>query len=395
MPLKRTLAAILAIVAIGVGATVGIVMAMGGTPGSAQPSASPPPIAAGPTPAPTATPKVTPAITPRPRPTPLPTPKLVPAPLTGRPVEAAVAAQHPIAVMIDDHPDARPQAGFNSAAVVWHAPAEGGTPRYMLIFQDMLPESVGPVRSARQYYVEWAAEWRAMYVHSGGSPQALRTLRAEGQGEWVYDADEFRWGGVYLWRIRQRFAPHNVYSDGENLRALAAQLGADDTPLTGVWSFRPDVPLARRPLGGTLATAYLYNTIGYAYDRRSNTYVRSVTGQSPQKDSADDKRVAPKNVIVMLVRFGPLNDGHPDKGRQEADIVGEGTAWIATNGRTVKGTWSKAAVTEPTLFFGPDGKPASLTIGQTFIQVMPVGTKVTIADGAGPVLPPVGTPDEQ
>jgi hypothetical protein len=72
-----------------------------------------------------------------------------------------------------------------------------------------------------------------------------------------------------------------------------------------------------------------------------------------------------------------------------------GTAWIATNGRTVKGTWTKASVTEPTLFFGPDGKPASLTIGQTFIQVMPVGTKVTIADGAAPVLPPVGTPDEQ
>ena len=123
MPLKRTLAAILAIVAIGVGATVGIVMAMGGTPGSTRPSASPPPIAAGPSPTAAPTPTVTPAVTPRPRPTPVPTPELVPAPLTGRPVDAEVAAQHPIAVMIDDHPDARPQAGLNSAAVVCHAPA--------------------------------------------------------------------------------------------------------------------------------------------------------------------------------------------------------------------------------------------------------------------------------
>jgi hypothetical protein len=319
----------------------------------------------------------------------------VPAPLTGRPVTAPVAAQRAIAVMIDDHSDARPQSGFNAAAVVWQAPAEGGIPRYMLIFQDTLPASVGPVRSARQYYVEWAAEWRAMYVHSGGSPQALATLRAKGRGQWVYNADEFRWGGIYLWRIRQRFAPHNVYSDGENLRKMAGRLGADDVAMTPAWSFRPDVPLARRPLGGRIATAYLANRIGYSYDRASNTYVRSVTGASPQIDAADGKRVAPKNVVIMLVRFGRLNDGHPSKKRLEAANVGKGTAWIATNGRTVKGTWRKASITEPTLFFGPDGKAVSLTIGQTFVQVMPLGTKVTIADGTGVERLPAGAPAEE
>ena len=59
---------------------------------------------------------------------------------------------------------------------MWHAPAEGGVPRYMLIFQDQIPEAVGPIRSARQYYIQWAAEWDAMYVHHGGSPQAQATL---------------------------------------------------------------------------------------------------------------------------------------------------------------------------------------------------------------------------
>jgi hypothetical protein len=385
--LRRPLAAILAAVALGTGAAVGIVVAMSGSPGSAPPGASPPPIAAGPTATAAATPQVTPRPTPTAKPTPVPTPAPVPAPLTGRPVTAAIAAQRTIAVMIDDHPEARPQSGFNAAAVVWHAPAEGGVPRYMLIFQDTLPTSVGPVRSARQYFVEWAAEWRAMYVHSGGSPQALATLRAKGRGQWVYNADEFRWGGTYLWRIRKRFAPHNVYSDGENLRKLAGRLGADDESMAPAWSFRPDAPLAQRPLGGGISTAYGWNRIRYAYDRASNTYVRSVTGASPQIDAADGKRIAPKNVVIMLVRFGRLNDGHPEKARQEAANVGKGTAWIATNGRTVKGTWRKASITEPTLFFGPDGKPVSLTIGQTFIQVVPVGTKVTITNGAGPVGP--------
>jgi hypothetical protein len=258
-----------------------------------------------------------------------------------------------------------------------------------------MPASVGPVRSARQYFIEWAAEWRSMYVHSGGSPQALRTLRANGLGQWVYNADEFRWGGTYLWRIRQRFAPHNVYSDAEHLRDLAVRLGADDVAMTPAWTFRPDAPRERRPLGGGISTAYPWNRISYAYDRASNTYVRSVTGASPQVDAADGRPVAPKNVVVMLVRFGRLHDGHPEKARQEAANVGTGTAWIATNGLTVKGTWSKASVTEPTLFFGPNGQPVSLTIGQTFIQVMPVGTKVTITAGTARVRPPTGTPAEE
>ncbi len=386
---------ILALAALGVGAAFGIAAAMVGSQGQNGPGANPLPIAAGPTPTVLVTPDVTPPPTPTPRPTPVPTPKPVPAPLTGRPVTAAVAAQRAIAVMIDDHSDARPQSGFNAASVVWQAPAEGGIPRYMLIFQDTLPVSVGPVRSAREYYIEWAAEWRAMYVHSGGSPQALATLRAKGRGQWVYNADEFQWGGKYLWRIRQRFSPHNVYSDGQNLRALAGRVGAKDVAMAPAWSFLPDAPLSRRPLGGNISTAYLANHIGYAYDQASNTYIRSVTGASPQIDAADGRRVAPKNVVIMLVHFGALNDGHPNKKRLEAANVGKGTAWIATNGRTVKGTWRKASITEPTLFFGPGGRPVSLTIGQTFVQVMPLGTKVTITDGVGPVRPAPGPPAAQ
>ena len=112
----------------------------------------------------------------------------------------AVAKRHVVAVMIDDHPDARPQSGFNDASVVWQAPAEGGIPRYMLWFQDSVPPSVGPVRSARLYFLAWAAEWNAVYAHVGGSPQAMKLLREKGQGQVIYNADEFRWGGVYFHR---------------------------------------------------------------------------------------------------------------------------------------------------------------------------------------------------
>ncbi len=290
--------------------------------------------------------------------------------------------------MIDDLRAARPQSGFSDASIVWQAPAEGGIPRYMLLFQEGDPPSVGPVRSARDYYVAWAAEWDAMYVHSGGSPGALALLRKQGSGQLVWNADEFRWGGRYLWRVRTRSSPHNVYTDGEHLRALQKRLKATDPAVAPapVWRFAPDAPLLERPVGGRIAVAYPQNSIGYRYDRATNTYLRSVTGAKTQVDAGTDVPVAPKNVVIMLMSFAPLRDGTTKK-RLEADYLGSGAAWIATNGRTVKGTWRKKAIDQPTLFYDAAGKPVTLTIGQTFVQVLPRGTKVTIADGEVPAIP--------
>ena len=357
----------------------------------AAPTPLPEPVAETlPTPSPEATPAPSPTSspTPTPSPTPLPTPVLVPAPLTGRMVTERDATQHPIAVMVDDAPAARPQSGFTAASIVWHAPAEGGVPRYMLVFQEQLPEDVGPVRSARYYFITWAAEYQAVFGHVGGSPQAQATLRAKGNGQLVYDADQFRWGHTYYRRIRERPAPHNVYSDAKSLRIMATKVGAENGPLEPAWQFAPDAPLAERPSGGIIRVDYPYNKITYRYDRATNTYLRSVTGEPEQIDAATGERVAPSNVVVMLLSFGPLNDGS-NKHRLEADVVGGGKAWIATNGRTIEGTWEKRSLTDPTRFYDADGEPVVLTAGQTFIQVMPLGSKVTIKDGSLPN--PAGT----
>jgi len=329
--------------------------------------------------------------TPTPSPTPAPTPLLVPAPLTGRLVTPRVAAQHPIALMIDDAPAARPQSGFNAASVVWQAPAEGGVPRYMMVFQDQMPTDVGPVRSARSYFITWAAEWNAVYGHVGGSPQAMATLRAEGNGQLVYNADEFRWGGIYYRRIKERHSPHNVYSDAKSLTIMATRVGAENEAIKAVWRFAPDAPLEARPSGGIIRVDYPYNSITYRYDRATNTYLRGVNGTPRQIDPADGKQVAPRNVVVMMMSFGPLNDGS-NKHRLEAKVVGSGKAWIATNGRTIEGTWKKSSIAGPTRYYDKAGKPVTLTVGQTFIQVMPLGSKVTIKDGSLPAPTPTPTP---
>jgi hypothetical protein len=379
-----------AVVAIAVGAVLVTGALFSGALGG--PASTPIPVTAlaSPTSGPTAaeSPTIGPTAVPAPTPTSTPGVALVPAPLTGVLVTPAAALRHPIAVMIDDHQDARPQAGFNAASIVWQAPAEGGIPRYMLIFQDKIPSLVGPIRSSREYFIEWAAEWRSMYLHAGGSPQALATLRASGNGSLVWNAEGLAYDGSYLWRVKFRFAPHNLFTDGPHLEGLAKRLGVPQRPIKPVWSFQPDTLSAARPDGARVVVTYVgYESIAYRYDAFTNTYPRFINGsKTPQVDLADGKAVAPTNVVILAMHFGPLN-GLPTHGRLEAANVGSGRAWISTGGVTIKGTWRKASQGAPTLLFGPDGRPVVLTAGQTFVEVIKLTDTVQVTAGhaGGPV----------
>ena len=392
IPRLRTDAGGVNVAVLGAGMVVALVLGIGGGSilvslargvGTASPSiAGATDVAVLPSGTPTPAPTPTPVPTPSPSPTPEPTPVLVPAPLTGLLVTEDAALQRPIAVMIDDHKDARPQSGFNAAAQVWQAPAEGGIPRYLMIFQETLPASVGPIRSSRQYFIEWASEWHAMYVHVGGSPQALATLRAKGHGQWVYNADGFRFDGSLMQRVKFRFSPHNVYTDAPNLRKMATAVGVKNEAQSLVWQFGPDLDPDARPIGTSIVINYPYETITYRYDAVTNRYRRFIDKSKTQQiDNADQQPVAPTNVVILRMRFGALNDGHPNKHRLEAGDVGKGEAIISTGGRVIHGTWKKASETAPTLLFGPDGKPVTLAAGQTFVQVIALSYEYKVVQG--------------
>jgi hypothetical protein len=394
--MNRLLAALLVAATLIVGLAIGV--GVGGLAGSAA-SPTPAVARAGETPLPSQAPPSTtgspssqppvgpsPSPTPTPTPTPEPTPVLPLAPLTGEPVKPSLAQRHVIAVMIDDLYAARPQSGLSEAGVVWQAPAEGGIPRYMALFQDGDPPDVGPVRSARLYFVAWAAEWNSVYVHAGGSPQANQFLASSTGRKVVFNANALVWERRYFRRISSRFAPHNLYTTGKQLRALAHRVGAKPIDKGPVWKFAPDADISKRPQGGKIIVPYPYNRITYRYDRTTNAYKRSVSVEGKQVDASTKVRIAPKNVIVMFMRFGPLNDG-THKNRLEANFTGSGVAYIATNGKTIKGTWKKKSMKAPTRFYDKKGNAVTLTIGQTFVQVVPVGTSITIQDGTVPTTP--------
>ena len=391
--MRRVPAVILVVLSLAAGVGIGVFAGravMGESPSgsaAAVAQASAAPSADVPTPVPSGTPTPAPTETPAPTPTPVPTPALVPDPLDGVPVEPSLAAQHVVAVMIDDLWAARPQSGLSSASQVWQAPAEGGIPRYMALFSEGDPAAVGPIRSSRLYFIAWAAEWNAVYAHVGGSPQALSLLNSsQGRGSVVWNADEFVYGPAYMWRIKTRAAPHNVYSDGSHLRSLVKAVKAPTSvDYTAHWQFAPDPSPTQLPVGGSIVVPYPENLISYAYDQSTNSYPRTVSSEGKEYDvgPATKVRIAPKNVVVIYMHFGPLNDGS-HKNRLEAQFTGSGQALVFNNGGVVKATWKKASMTAPTLLYGPDGKPVTLTVGQTFVQVVPVGTAVTYKLGTPP-----------
>ena len=169
---------------------------------------------------------------------------------------------------------------------MWQAPAEGGIPRYMAIFQTTDAPAIGPVRSSRLYFVAWATEWKAMYVHVGGAPNALAYLQAN-SGKTIYNADEFRWGGSagYLWRITTRFAPHNVYTSTVKMDQLETRLKATAPQTTSPYTFKDDALPSQRPVSGSIVVPYLANRISYTYDPATNRYRRAVTGAKVQVDA--------------------------------------------------------------------------------------------------------------
>jgi hypothetical protein len=308
--------------------------------------------------------------------------------------EAARATRHPISVMVDDQSGARPQSGLSTADLVYQAPAEGGIPRYMAVYQAGDAESIGPIRSTRLYYIGWASEWNALYAHVGGAPNALAFLR-QNDKRLVYNADEFHWGPTtgYMVRIRERTAPHNVYSSSTLLFQLADRLGARSNVDKPAWTFIDDAPLAARPTGGTIVVPYLYNKVTMRYDRQTNRYLRSVTGETLQIDAANGQPVAPKNVIVQFVTVGALANrpgqgNNIKKGRLELGYIGTGKAIVMRNGEVIQATWSKASDRQPTLFRyaggTQKGQPISLVRGQIFIQIVPKTMKVDVKAGTAP-----------
>lgn len=287
------------------------------------------------------------------------------SPLTGVPVADDAATKQPVtAIMIENSPNARPQSGIKQAGIVYEAVAEGGITRFLALYQEAKPQLIGPVRSVRMYYVDWAAPYNASIAHIGGSAAAL----AEVRNGTYRDIDQFFNAGSY-WRAADRAAPHNVYTSFEKLDALNREKGYTSSSFTGFT--RTDGKKIEPPTAShidmTISSAW-YNT-QYDYDATSNSYLRSVGGE-PATDR-EEGRIAPSVVIALKVATTHVME---DGWRESITTSGSGSAVIFQNGTVIEGTWRKNSKAEPLVLYDNANTEIKLNRGQTWITAIPSDT---------------------
>ena len=300
-------------------------------------------------------------------------PTTVPSTLSGLPVDPSFNLRPVTAVMIENSLDARPQSGLSAAGVVFEAIAEGGVTRFMAVYQDTTPENIGPVRSARPYYVSWANGYDAGYAHVGGSADGLADIRAWG----VRDLDQFANGGSYH-RINTRSAPHNVYTGVPTLNQLEASKGYTTSNYTGFVrkvSAPSKVPTARSidfALSGPIYNPH------YDYNATTNTYNRSEAGAA-HTDQNTGQQLSPNVVVALVV---PLGRGALDSsGAYYSDytVTGSGAAYIFQDGTVTTGQWNKASNAASLSLTTANGQPLPLNPGQTWLTAVtsPSGVSYT------------------
>ncbi len=284
--------------------------------------------------------------------------------LDGEYVESDNANLFPFAVIIDNHPDARPSYGLSKANLVIEAEAEGGITRYFAVFAgDQDIEKIGPVRSIRSYFVDWAEEFSALLVHCGGSPKALVRIIKED----VYDLNEF-YNEKLFWRDDNISAPHNIFTSSELLRDyLSAKKLLGGKYLS--WKFFDnfsDIEVVYPEINIDYYSSVLEDdfVVSWKYDTMNSNYIRHLGGSIHKDGNEDEVRVS--NIIIQYVEKKVVDE----KLRLSLQTIGSGKAVVCYLGNCQKVTWKKVSKTSRTRFYDTVDNEIKFATGNIWIEVV-------------------------
>ncbi len=297
-------------------------------------------------------------------------------PLTGEETDVVGYAPQVFAVMIENSADAWPLAGLEDAFLVIEAPVEGMIPRFEAFFEvSGGPDKIGPVRSARPYYLDWADELDAVYVHVGGSPEALDLIADYG----TIDLNEF-FQGEYFYRWSHRYAPHNTYTTMEDLVSAVGELtrtGAiDGTPEYEMWTFKDGGSSGEvKSLAIDWTSGSTYD-VTWNYDATTNMYTRQQGGTSNFLEGSAEATA--NNVVVMQSDIEVVDS----TGRRHIRTTGTDEAMVFQDGRVIVATWKKDTRTDRLRFYDSTGTEIAMNAGKTWIEVVGALSQATVEDAA-------------
>ena len=304
----------------------------------------------------------------------------------------------PIAVMIDNHSGAWPQANLNKAYLVYEIIVEGGETRLMAVFKGQDLEKIGPIRSSRHYFLDYALENDAIYVHHGWSPQAqsdISTLNVNNINGIQESSNDF-------WRVKDKQSPHNMFTSTASILKIAERKGyAITSNKKSVLNYvARDVNLKEKydntdktkesvsttsneesdneviEANKIVIPHSTLQTVEYDYDENSKTYIRYARGKV-QTDYITGENIQTKNIIITMCDNYTLDDSE-NKGRQGLKNIGTFDGYYITDGYAIPIKCVKESRTAQTQYKDLKGNIIEVSDGNTFINICPQNEKIEI-----------------
>lgn len=283
----------------------------------------------------------------------------------------------PYAVMINNISTARPlQSGLQDAYIIYEMIVEGGLTRYMALFLDQETERIGSIRSSRHYFLDYALENDAIYVHHGQSPQAKSDFSNLGVDRIEVTESKTGWRDKTL----NVASEHTLFSSIEKLengigkkrierkKDLLLDYSVDELDLSKI---------DKAEVANNVTVKYSNSvTSAYEYDAENKVYKRFIN-KKEHKDYVTKEQYTFKNIITYKVDNSTISGD--TYGRQNLDNIGSGEGYFITNGYAVPITWEKKSREAQTVYKYLNGEEIVVNDGNTFIQIQPEGQTLTIS----------------
>lgn len=282
--------------------------------------------------------------------------------------------ERPIAVMLDNSKASWPQAGLNDAFLVYEMIVEGGETRLMALFKGADLDKIGSLRSARHYFLDYALENDAIYVHFGWSPQAQSDISKLD----VENINGLQQSSKHFWREKDKKQPHNAVTNTDSIWTIAEKYGYKTTSdEESLLKYSVDeVNLKDGIIANTVTIPHSkLQTVQYVYDEQNMNYVRYARGKE-QTDWDTGESVTTKNIIVMFIDNYTLKDSE-NKGRQGLYNIGKYDGYYITNGQAIQIKCTKDSRESKTVYTDLNGNEINVNDGNTFINICHTNTEVT------------------
>lgn len=272
-------------------------------------------------------------------------------------------ARRAVAVMINNHPQARPQSGLSEADVVYELLAEGDITRLLAIFQSETPEQIGPVRSARDYYIELAKGLDCLYVCHGNSPEA-KTMLDKG---YIDNLNGLYYDGTLFQRTSDRKAPHNSYTSFDSIEKGAEEKGYDMTGAPEPFTFlteEQEKGLQGEPVS-KIEVIYggSSSNVQYEYEKTEEKYTRYSDGEQTVENQSE-KPVLLDNIFIIEADHQVVDN----KGRRKIDLKSGGKGYLLQKGKINEVDWVNK---DERIIPVKNGKEVGFVTGKTWVNVIP------------------------